>query len=259
MPRYIEGTLIGAGTYAKVYKAVDIETGEIVALKKIKLNEKEGMPSTALREISLLRSLSHRNILSIIQVIHREDMLTIVFEYIEYDLISYIERFGSIVALVGQLVGGVQHLHSKKIVHRDLKPQNILVSSSGVLKIADFGLARSLNATDFSYSPEVVTLWYRAPELLLGKTNYSCEIDIWSLGCIIYEMFVRKPLFPGDSNSTQLELCNKLSFSRLEAELGRKYGAPQYMVDIACRCLQSKPENRITADQIAAFLETAPV
>lgn len=257
MARYIEGVLLGAGTYAKVYKAVDVETGNTVALKKIRLNEKEGMPSTALREISLLRSISHTNIVSIIQVIHREDLLTIVFEFVEYDLMRYISEFGNAGHLIPQLASGICYLHARLIAHRDLKPQNILVSSSGILKIADFGLARSLNATDFAYSSEVVTLWYRAPELLMGKTNYGVEIDIWSFGCIVYEMLTAKPLLPGDNNQCQLRLCNQLSIRCLESELYAKYRVPKFMINIIAHCLQPQPERRITAEKIISYLDAA--
>lgn len=256
MGQYVEECVIGSGTYAKVYKAVDVETGNVVALKKVALNEKEGMPSTALREISILRNISHQNIIPILQVVHKEDMLTIVFEYMEYDLMAYIDKHGNIMFLINQLVSGVHHLHTRGIVHRDLKPHNILVSGSGVLKIADFGLARSLSATDFAYSSEVVTLWYRAPELLMGRTNYGCEIDIWSLGCIFYEMICKKPLLPGENNATQLSLCNALSLHRLESELVSRFRIPKFLTTILCRCLHASPAKRITIDEIVSSLES---
>ncbi|KAI5168735.1 negative regulator of the PHO system [Pancytospora epiphaga] len=256
MERYIEGSLIGSGTYAKVYKAVDMETGKNVALKRIELNGREGMPSTALREISILRNLSHKNIIPILQIIHCENRLTIVFEYMNYDLMAYIEKHGNVMFLINQLVSGIHHLHMNSIVHRDLKPQNILVNSSGILKIADFGLARMLSATDAGYSSEVVTLWYRAPELLMGSTNYGCEIDIWSFGCIVYDMIVRKPLLPGENNSSQLILCNQLSLRRLENDLVTVWRVPKFLARLVCKCLHPLPANRITADEIVASLET---
>lgn len=240
----------------QVYKAIDTETGNVVALKKITLSEKEGMPSTALREISILRNISHENIINILQIVHHEDMLTIVFEYMEYDLMNYVELHGNILFLINQLISGVHHMHTRNIVHRDLKPHNILVNSNGILKIADFGLARSLGATDFPYSSEVVTLWYRAPELLLGATNYGCEIDIWSLGCIIYEMICKKPLLPGDNNSMQLLLCNQLNLKKLENELINCYGIPKFLTNILCKCLNASPLKRTTADQIVQYLES---
>lgn len=256
MDRYTQGKLIGSGTYAKVYEAFDNETKRIVAMKKIVINEKEGMPSTALREISILRNSSHKNIIELLQVVHREDMLVIVFEYMEFELMRYIETHGSVMCLITQLVSGLRYLHSHCIIHRDLKPHNILVDKRGVLKIADFGLARSVNAMDFSYSSEVVTLWYRAPELLMGCTDYKYEIDIWSLGCIVYEMISRKALLPGDSKSTQLQLCKNLSIRHLETELAGVYHTPKFLIAIICRCLDHTPKKRITANQIAEIIES---
>lgn len=257
MSKYLEGELIGAGTYAKVYKGIDSETGGMVALKRIALVEKEGMPSTALREISILRGLKHENIISILQVIHTEELLTIVFEYMEYDLMKYISSHKNVLFLINQLISGIHHIHSHNIVHRDLKPHNILVDSEGVLKIADFGLARSLGATDFPYSSEVVTLWYRAPELLMGATGYGCEIDIWSLGCIMYEMICKKPLVAGENNLMQLTLCKQLDMHKLKGELSKDYGIPWFLVDVLVRCLSMSPKKRITADEIVEYLERA--
>lgn len=256
MNRYVQGRLIGSGTYAKVYEAIDTETGAIVALKKITLNEKEGMPSTALREISILKSISHENIIELLQVIHREDFLILVFEYMDFDLLSYIDLHGNVMFLINQLISGVHHLHIRNIVHRDLKPHNILVNSKGILKIADFGLARSLNAMDMAYSSEVVTLWYRAPELLMGSTNYGYEIDIWSLGCILYEMICKKPLLPGENKNMQLDLCKQLNLRCVETELSGLYGIPTFITTIICKCLNPIPSKRITADEIVVYLES---
>lgn len=256
MDRYVKGRVIGAGTYAKVYEAVDRETGNLVALKQIILNEKEGMPSTALREISILKNLSHKNIIELLQVVHREDYLMLIFEYMEYDLMKYINTYGNVMFLINQLVSGLHHLHTRRIVHRDLKPTNILVNGQGILKIADFGLARFLNTHDFAYSPEVVTLWYRSPELLKGATSYGCEIDIWSLGCIIYEMIVKRPLLPGEDKASQLEYCNNLNLKGLELELSNIYKIPRPLIGIVLKCLAYMPNQRITIDEILMILES---
>lgn len=255
MERYIEGRVLGAGTYAKVYEAIDSQSGAVVALKKILLDEREGMAASALREISLIKSISHENIIKILQIIHHENCLTIVFEYMEYDLLGYIEKYGNISLLINQLISAVHHLHTRNIMHRDLKPQNILVNSNGILKIADFGLARHIAPDDAEYSPEVITLWYRAPELLRGSTKYGCEVDIWSLGCIMYEMICRKPLVAGDSKETQLMLCNQLNLRTMKQELLNVRGIPNFLVQVIARCLRVRPSKRITADEIVEILE----
>lgn len=256
MEQYIIGPAIGSGSYATVYKAMDKKTGKTVALKKILLNEMEGMQSTALREISILKGISHPNIIKLLHIIHQVDFLTIVFEFVEYDLMSYIEANGNVLYLINQLVSAVQYLHASLIMHRDLKPHNILVTRDGILKIADFGLARHIGAIDYPYASKVVTLWYRAPELLQGSTDYRCEIDIWSLGCIIYEMIARRPLLPGTTDKEQLKLCKNLNLAKLQRNLRHYYSIPEFIIKIICRCLDSSPAKRITADEIVQFLKS---
>lgn len=255
MARYIQGRLVGSGTYAKVYEAFDSDKKKVVAMKKIELNEREGMPSTALREISILKTLRHKNVIELLQVIHREDVLILIFEYIDYDLMKYIENHGNTLSLIKQLVSGVYYLHTHNTIHRDLKPTNILVTREGVLKIADFGLARMISPMDFSYSSEVVTLWYRAPELLAGATDYLYEIDIWSLGCILYEMITMKPLLPGENKKMQLALCQGLNLETLECTLQGTYNTPPFLTMIICRCLDMSPKNRITMAEIVDIME----
>lgn len=255
MPRYTQGRLLGSGTYAKVYEAYDLESKKIVAMKKIELNEREGMPSTALREISILKSTNHKNIIELLEVIHKDDILVLIFEYVEFELIKYIELYGNVLYLTNQLVNGLKYLHSRNIIHRDLKPTNILVSRDGTLKIADFGLARVISPMDLSYSSEVVTLWYRAPELLLGSLNYLYEIDIWSLGCIIYEMVTLKPLLPGENKASQLVLCKEINYQGIVNELIKKYNSPPFLATIVCKCLVFDSKARITIDEIIEIIE----
>jgi len=187
MERYQKMEKIGEGTYGVVYKAKDRVTGEIVALKKIRLEaEDEGIPSTAIREISLLKELQHPNIVRLFDVVHTERKLTLVFEFLDQDLKSYLDICDSGIDLpilksfLYQLLTGVAHCHHHRILHRDLKPPNLLINREGQLKLADFGLARAFGIPVRSYTHEVVTLWYRAPDVLLGSRKYSTPVDIWS-------------------------------------------------------------------------------
>jgi len=177
--------------------------------------EDEGIPSTAIREISILKELQDPNIVRLHDVIHTEKKLTLVFEYCEHDLKKIIDTKESldtatIKSYLYQLLRGVAFCHSKKVLHRDLKPQNLLINRNGELKLADFGLARAFGIPVRSYTHEVVTLWYRAPDILMGSRKYSTSIDIWSVGCIFAEMLNGRPLFPGSNESDQLMRIFKL-------------------------------------------------
>jgi cyclin-dependent kinase len=206
---------IGQGTYANVYRARDRE-GRIYALKTIKLEaEDEGIPSTAIREISLLKELKHPNVVKLYNVVHSEKKLTLVFEYCDMDLKKALDDsaavgsggFDSITcrSYLFQLIRGIAYCHQHKVLHRDLKPQNLLINKrDGVLKLADFGLARAFGIPVRSYTHEVVTLWYRAPDILMGSRKYSTSVDIWSIGCIMAEMITSHPLFPGQNDQDQL-------------------------------------------------------
>eukprot|EP00735_Rhodelphis_limneticus_P008360 TRINITY_DN2128_c0_g1::TRINITY_DN2128_c0_g1_i1::g.12838::m.12838 TRINITY_DN2128_c0_g1::TRINITY_DN2128_c0_g1_i1::g.12838 ORF type:complete len:295 (+),score=64.32,sp/Q38772/CDC2A_ANTMA/76.90/3e-167,Pkinase/PF00069.20/1.9e-79,Pkinase_Tyr/PF07714.12/1.5e-31,Kinase-like/PF14531.1/47,Kinase-like/PF14531.1/1.8e-05,Kdo/PF06293.9/0.00012,Seadorna_VP7/PF07387.6/0.004,APH/PF01636.18/0.0049 TRINITY_DN2128_c0_g1_i1:48-932(+) len=210
MENYQKLEKIGEGTYGVVYKAKDRLTNEFIALKKIRLEvEDEGVPSTAIREISLLKELQHVNIVRLKDVIHSENKLYLVFEFLDQDLKKYMDSVQQmpeqlIKSSLFQLLRGVAFCHSHRVLHRDLKPQNLLIDKNGALKLADFGLARAFGIPVRTYTHEVVTLWYRAPEILLGSRHYSTPVDIWSIGCIFAEMVNRRPLFPGDSEIDEL-------------------------------------------------------
>ncbi|EXL65731.1 cyclin-dependent kinase 1 [Fusarium oxysporum f. sp. conglutinans race 2 54008] len=233
MDNYQKLEKIGQGACGAIYKARDLANGgRIVALKKIRLEaEGEGVPSTSIREISLLKELQHPNILRLLNIVHADyHKLYLVFEFLDIDLKRYMETLpasdggrgkvlpeGSSAYLMQlgmndmvvrkfmyQLCAGVKYCHSHRILHRDLKPANLLIDKEGNLKLADFGLARAFGVPLRPYTHDVVTLWYRAPELLLGEKQYSTGVDMWSVGCIFAEMCTRKPLFPGDSEIDEI-------------------------------------------------------
>lgn len=215
MERYAKLEKVGEGTYGVVYKAKDLTTNQVVALKKIRLEaEDEGVPSTAIREISLLKELKDENVVRLLDIVHADQKLYLVFEFLDVDLKRYMDmgnKSGNPISLdlvkkfTHQLTSGLLYCHSHRILHRDLKPQNLLIDKYDNLKLADFGLARAFGIPMRTYTHEVVTLWYRAPEVLLGSRHYSTAIDMWSVGCIFAEMVMRgHPLFPGDSEIDQI-------------------------------------------------------
>lgn len=205
---------IGEGTYGIVYKAREKRTGRYVALKKIRPeSENEGIPATTIREILLLKNLKHSTIIDLIEVIHNEDKMYLVFEFIETDLKRLIDDYSKRGVLFDQdmakkmshqLCTAVAFCHSKNIFHRDLKPQNILVDASFNIKLADFGLGRAASIPLRNYTSQIITLWYRPPELLLGCEYYDASVDVWSLACIMVEIHTLIPLFMGDSEIDQL-------------------------------------------------------
>jgi serine/threonine protein kinase len=210
---------IGEGTYATVYKAQDTTTGAIVALKEIRLNPEEGAPSTALREISFMRELAHPNIVRLLEVLHTPHSLGLVFELMQQDLKHLLDSRRSlkrpftlpqVQSVLYQVLSGVAFCHEHQILHRDLKPQNLLLSTEGLVKLADFGLARGFGIPVNAYSSEVVTLWYRPPDILLGSTHYSTSIDMWSIGCILAELLLLYPLFPGKNTEDQVRKIFKV-------------------------------------------------
>eukprot|EP00092_Neocalanus_flemingeri_P010099 GFUD01010883.1.p1 GENE.GFUD01010883.1~~GFUD01010883.1.p1 ORF type:complete len:834 (+),score=106.65 GFUD01010883.1:94-2595(+) len=207
---------LGEGTYATVFKGKSRLTDNLVALKEIRLEHEEGAPCTAIREVSLLKDLKHANIVTLHDIVHTDKSLTLVFEYLEKDLKQYMDDCGAILAMnnvklfLFQMLRGLAYCHARRVLHRDLKPQNLLINERGELKLADFGLARAKSVPTKTYSNEVVTLWYRPPDVLLGSTEYSTPIDMWGVGCIFYEMASGRPLFPGSTVEDELHLIFKV-------------------------------------------------
>ncbi|RWS26547.1 hypothetical protein B4U80_06221, partial [Leptotrombidium deliense] len=224
--KYEKLTKIGQGTFGEVFKARDKTTKKIVALKKVLMdNEKEGFPITALREIKILQLLKHENVVNLIEICRTKssDMkgkatFYLVFDFCEHDLAGLLSNMnvkfslGEIKKVMKQLLNGLYFIHSNKILHRDMKAANILITKTGCLKLADFGLARAYSQQNKAnrYTNRVVTLWYRPPELLLGERNYGAPVDLWGAGCIMAEMWTRSPIMQGGTEQHQLMLISQL-------------------------------------------------
>ncbi|XP_052741574.1 cyclin-dependent kinase 12 isoform X2 [Bicyclus anynana] len=222
-------TQIGEGTYGQVYKARDKNTGQLVALKKVRLeNEKEGFPITAVREIKILRQLNHKNIVNLREIVtDKQDALDfrkdkgsfyLVFEYMDHDLMGLLESKmvdfteSHNASIMRQLLDGLAYCHRKNFLHRDIKCSNILMNNKGEVKLGDFGLARLWSSEDRArpYTNKVITLWYRPPELLLGEERYGPAVDVWSMGCILGELFLKHPLFQANIEMMQLEMISRV-------------------------------------------------
>uniref|UniRef100_A0A0E0NNV0 Protein kinase domain-containing protein n=4 Tax=Oryza TaxID=4527 RepID=A0A0E0NNV0_ORYRU len=280
MEQYEKEEKIGEGTYGVVYRARDKVTNETIALKKIRLEqEDEGVPSTAIREISLLKEMHHGNIVRLHDVIHSEKRIYLVFEYLDLDLKKFMDscpEFAKNPTLIKsylyQILRGVAYCHSHRVLHRDLKPQNLLIDRrTNALKLADFGLARAFGIPVRTFTHEVVTLWYRAPEILLGSRQYSTPVDMWSVGCIFAEMVNQKPLFPGDSEIDELFKIfrvlgtpNEQSWPGVSSLPDYKSAFPKWQaqdlativptldpagLDLLSKMLRYEPNKRITARQ----------
>ena len=207
-------SVVGSGTYGKVFKAINVYTKNLVALKKIRMEgERDGFPVTAVREIKLLQSLKHPTIVNLQEVMVEKNDCFMVFEYLSHDLTGLLNHPSFKLEpahkkdLAKQLFEGLDYLHRRGVLHRDIKAANILVSNEGQLKLADFGLARFYaKRRQLDYTNRVITIWYRSPELLLGETQYGPAVDIWSAACVLVEIFTRHAIFPGDGGEiSQLE------------------------------------------------------
>ncbi|XP_078091289.1 cyclin-dependent kinase 17 isoform X1 [Mustelus asterias] len=274
---YVKLDKLGEGTYATVFKGRSKLTDNLVALKEIRLEHEEGAPCTAIREVSLLKDLKHANIVTLHDIIHTEKSLTLVFEYLDKDLKQYMDDCGSIMSMhnvtifLFQILRGLAYCHKRKVLHRDLKPQNLLINEKGELKLADFGLARAKSVPTKTYSNEVVTLWYRPPDVLLGSSEYSTQIDMWGVGCIFYEMASGRPLFPGSTVEDELHLIFRLLGTPTEEtwpgissnEEFKAYNFPKYKpqlvinhaprldtegIDLLSNFLQYQAKKRISAE-----------
>lgn len=223
--RYEKLNQVGEGTYGKVFKARD-KDGKYVALKCILMDhEKEGFPITALRELMILKNLKHPNVVDLKEIVSTKTSdkwgnVYLVFEYLNHDLSGLLKQkhefsAATLKSIFYQCLLGLDHLHKNGIIHRDIKAANVLISGQGEIKIGDFGLARKINPNipteKNRFTTNVVTLWYRAPEILLGAKNYTFNSDIWSLGTMFLEILLGRHPFIGQNESIQItkifEIC----------------------------------------------------
>ena len=218
---------VGEGTYGKVYKAKNLTTNKLVALKKLRLqNEKEGFPITSIREIKLLQNFNDMNVSTVKEImVESSRTIYMIFDYFDNDLggillnKSITLRDSERKDIFQQLLQGCRYLHQHNVLHRDIKGSNILIDNNGLLRITDFGLARRISVDDKTetsagltgdYTNRVVTLWYRPPELLLGSTSYGTEVDMWGCGCLLVELFRGSAAFQGSNEIEQLVAIMKV-------------------------------------------------
>jgi cyclin-dependent kinase-like len=218
MNKYEVLGVVGEGAYGVVLQCRNKESGEIVAIKKFKeSDDDEGLRKTTLREVKILRMLRHQNIVSLTEAFRRKTKLYLVFEYVEKNLLEALEEQPQgldpemVRSYVYQLCMAIHWCHSHNVIHRDIKPENLLINvRSRLLKLCDFGFARVVTQSTQELTDYVATRWYRAPELLLGSTNYGFGVDMWAIGCIMGEISDGQPIFPGESEVDQLYIVQKV-------------------------------------------------
>ncbi|KAK6090746.1 hypothetical protein P3W45_000469 [Vairimorpha bombi] len=207
MEKYKRVSQIGEGSFGKVFKSKDLETNREVAIKRIPVDIENGIPFTAYREIKVLKKYTHNNLVKLHDAMHEEGFIFLVMDYLPYDLTglllsNYKFESNQIRGLIHQLCQATSYLHSKNLIHRDIKAANVLIDSNGVLKLTDFGLAREQG---YYMTNRVCTLWYRAPELLLGEIKYTNKVDSWSIGIIMLEMKLGQVPFKGSNEASQVK------------------------------------------------------
>ncbi|KAL9940165.1 hypothetical protein V8E36_000870 [Tilletia maclaganii] len=225
---YAKLSKVGEGTYASVFLAKHIPTDTRVAIKMIKVvSNADGMDMTALREVKFLKELRHPNVISMLDIFSSGSLnpsLNLVLEFLDTNLEALIKDReltfapSDIKGWMVMILRGLEYCHKMYCLHRDLKPNNLLVSPSGELKIADFGLAREFADPRLRMTSEVITRWYRPPELLYGARHYSGAVDVWSVGCIFAELMLRTPYLPGESDAAQVNVIYKALGSPTEKD-----------------------------------------
>ncbi|KAJ8921704.1 hypothetical protein NQ315_010614 [Exocentrus adspersus] len=281
MEKYEQLSIIGEGSYGLVIKCRHRETGQLVAVKKfLETEEDPAVKRVAIREIRMLRRLKHENLVTMIEVFKYQKRFYLVFEFLEWTVLDELDKMPSGLGEqkckenIFQVLRAISYCHRNHIIHRDIKPENVLISTMGVVKLCDFGFARTFNGNDLC-TEYVATRWYRAPELLLGERNYGSGVDIWAIGCLFAEMMTGDPIFPGESDIDQFYLIVKTlgkpclqhrnlvakneQFNDIVVEMSNQscddfatifpsWSHPA--VDFLNNCLKMNPENRLTADEL---------
>ncbi|XP_044128397.1 cyclin-dependent kinase-like 1 [Bufo gargarizans] len=216
MEKYEKIGKIGEGSYGVVFKCRNRDTGQIVAIKKFLESEDDPViKKIALREIRMLKQLKHPNLVNLLEVFRRKRKLHLVFEYCDHTVLHELDRHPRgvpehlVKSITWQTLQAVNFCHKHNCIHRDVKPENILITKHSVIKLCDFGFARILTGPSDYYTDYVATRWYRAPELLVGDTQYGPPVDVWAIGCVFAELLSGIPLWPGKSDVDQLYLIRK--------------------------------------------------
>ncbi|OHT05198.1 Cyclin-dependent kinase A-1 [Tritrichomonas foetus] len=276
---YTKAQKLGEGTYGAVFRATNNETNEPVALKLVRMDqEDDGIPATSLREISILQSTNHTNIIRLQEIICEEGRLTMVFDFMDRDLRHFIDRQRKIpqpllYSYSFQLLCGIYYLHKNGIIHRDIRPENLLINKAGFLKIGDFGNARVCHRPFASFDGNDSFVWYYAPELLFPNHPYDFPVDLWSCGCAIAEMARSKSLFNGDSQIDQMNQIIKTigmptaeSWPDFQEYVSSDFPLPTQvehhdlkvffppetdplLLDLISKLLTMNPKKRLTAEQ----------
>ncbi|XP_075222083.1 cyclin-dependent kinase-like 4 [Lycorma delicatula] len=283
MERYEKLAKLGEGSYGVVFKCRNRETGQTVAIKKFVESEDDPLiRKIALREIRLLKSLKHPNLVNLLEVFRRKRKLHLVFEFCDHTVLHELERHPAgcpqdlVKQIVWQTLQGVAYCHQHNCIHRDIKPENILLTAQGVVKLCDFGFARIMNPGE-NYTDYVATRWYRAPELLVGDTLYGPPVDVWAIGCVFAELIRGEALWPGKSDVDQLYLIRKTmgdltprhmqifkmneffagitlptpdSEEPLEEKLPKQVQSDPNVLDFLKRCVDKEPGNRWTCEDL---------